>query len=310
MTDEPKDKAQEGTPEKDPRSPARPHEQQPAAAMPAGQAAREPEAETSPGPDQAGGAMAAEDVLALLSAQLEQAEAEKGDLIDRLLRAQAEMDNFRKRTEREREETAKYAITKFARDIVAVADNFERATGAVAPDAAAEHPALAALLDGVRMTEREFLNVLDRHGVKRIAPKGEPFDPHFHQAMMEQHDTAVPAGTVLQVFQSGYLIEDRVLRPAMVVVSKGGPKIPKGARPASEPSETAASADGPGATQAGEPPTTPTRGGAEAEHAAAAAGEGGPDAGAGDTGQSEGSEESGSPAPGAPADRPGGGDGA
>lgn len=186
--------------------------------------------------------------MALLSARVAELEGEKTNLIDRLLRAQAEMDNFRKRTEREREETAKYAISKFARDVVAVADNFERATAAVAPEALADNPALAALLDGVRMTEREFLNALERHGVARMAPKGAPFDPNVHQAVMEQQDTAVPAGTVLQVFQAGYMIEDRCLRPAMVVVSRGGPKTPKSA-----PAAAAETATAPAAEPAAEP---------------------------------------------------------
>lgn len=201
--------------------------------------------------------------VALLTARVAELEGEKTDLIDRLLRAQADMDNFRKRAEREREETAKYAISKFARDVVAVADNFERAMAAVAPEALADNPALAALLDGVRMTEREFLNALERHGVARMSPKGAPFDPNVHQAVMEQHDTAVPAGTVLQVYQAGYMIEDRCLRPAMVVVSRGGPKTPKPAPAAA--GETAAAAPAaaePGAEPAAE--ATPPEGAAAA----------------------------------------------
>ncbi|MEW5962127.1 MAG: nucleotide exchange factor GrpE [Pseudomonadota bacterium] len=181
--------------------------------------------------------------IALLTARVAELEGEKTNLIDRLLRAQADLENFRKRTEREREETAKYAISKFARDVVAVADNFERATAAVAPDELADNPALGALLDGVKMTEREFLNALERHGVTRMAPKGETFDPNVHQAVMEQHDTAVPAGTVLQVYQAGYMIEDRCLRPAMVVVSRGGPKQPKAAPAAVAEAATATTAE-------------------------------------------------------------------
>ncbi len=145
-------------------------------------------------------------------------------LRDRLLRAHAEMDNIRKRAERDKEETAKYAITRFARDVVTVADNFERAVQSVPPGAAEQDPALKSLVEGVTMTEREFLNVLERYGVKRINPKGETFNPHQHQAMMEVQNVDVPAGTILEVFQPGYVIEDRVLRPAMVVVAKGGQK--------------------------------------------------------------------------------------
>jgi molecular chaperone GrpE len=163
-----------------------------------------------------------------LAAELRIAELEGqiGDLTDRLLRAHAEMDNIRKRAEREKIDTAKYAITKFARDIVGVADNFQRAMSALPADAE-RTGALQSLLDGVGMTEREFLNVLERNGVRRLDPKGEIFNPHLHQAVMEQMNPEVPAGTVLQVFQSGYVIEDRVLRPAMVVVASGGPKVPK-----------------------------------------------------------------------------------
>src|SRR5690606_15677361 len=139
-----------------------------------------------------------------------------------LLRAHAEMDNVRKRAEREREETAKYAISKFARDVVTVADNFERAIQAVPQGAAEQDAALKGLIEGVSMTEREFLNVLEKNGVRRIVPKGEAFNPHLHQAMMEAQSPDAAPGTILEVYQAGYVIEDRVLRPAMVVVAKGG----------------------------------------------------------------------------------------
>ncbi|WP_334150312.1 nucleotide exchange factor GrpE [Hyphomicrobium sp.] len=181
----------------------------------------------APGPEASGGPEAAPDpaeAALRLSAEVDTLQGQIADLTDRLLRSHAEMDNLRKRAEREREETAKYAISKFARDVVAVADNFERALQAVPADAVAEDGALRSLVDGITMTEREFLNVLERNGVKRLNPKGEVFNPHQHQAMMEMQNTEVPAGTILEVFQCGYLIEDRVLRPAMVVVAKGGPK--------------------------------------------------------------------------------------
>jgi molecular chaperone GrpE len=183
-----------------------------------------------------------------LSAEVETLQGQIADLTDRLLRAHAEMDNIRKRGEREREETAKYAITKFARDVVGVADNFERAVQAVPAGAADEDPALKSLVEGVGMTEREFLNVLERHGVKRVHPKGEPFNPHQHQAMMEMHNPEVATGTILEVFQPGYVIDDRVLRPAMVVVAKGGPKAGKPVEPedpADEPGTAAAEPDTP-----------------------------------------------------------------
>jgi molecular chaperone GrpE len=169
------------------------------------------------------------------TARLAELEGQIGDLTDRLLRAHAEMDNMRKRFEREKAEAQKYAISKFARDVVAVSDNFERAIGAVPKDAASQSPALASLLEGVTLTERELLNVMERHGVKRIDPKGEAFNPHLHQAVMEQEDASVASGTVLQVYQSGYVIEDRILRPAMVVVSRGGAKSSKPADTAAAP---------------------------------------------------------------------------
>ena len=158
---------------------------------------------------------------------------------DKVLRAYADLDNMRKRVEREKEDTAKYAITKFARDVVNVADNFERAILSVPAEAKADNPALNALIDGVSLTEREFLNVLERHGGKRIAPQGEAFNPHHHQAVMETLNPDVAPGTVLQVFQPGYLIDDRVLRPAMVVVATGGAKVAKPADPAPGSGEAA-----------------------------------------------------------------------
>lgn len=149
---------------------------------------------------------------------------EVADLKDRVLRAHAEVENIRKRSEREKEETAKYAITKLARDIVNVGDNFQRAIDAVPADAAERDETLKSFLEGVTMTERELLNVLERYGIRKILPQNEPFNPHMHQAVMEMQRTDVPSGTVVQVFQAGFVIEDRVLRPAMVVVAKGGPK--------------------------------------------------------------------------------------
>jgi molecular chaperone GrpE len=146
------------------------------------------------------------------------------ELTDRLLRAHADMDNLRKRTERDKEETAKYAITKFAREVLSIGDNLQRAIAAVPAGAADADPALKALIDGVSMTDREFLNILERNGVKRIVPEGQPFNPHQHQAMTEVENREVAPGTVVQVYQPGYVLEDRVLRPAMVVVAKGGAK--------------------------------------------------------------------------------------
>lgn len=166
-------------------------------------------------------------------------EAQVADLTDRMLRAHAEMDNIRKRAERERLDTAKYAITKFAGDIVLLADNFQRAIAAIPARAAEQDTTLKGLVEGVEMMEREFLNVLERHGIKRIDPQGQPFNPHLHDAVMEQQNAEVPSGTVVQVFQPGYTIEDRVLRPAMVVVAKGGPKASTAEKPAGQQAQSA-----------------------------------------------------------------------
>ena len=171
-------------------------------------------------------------------------EFQVSDLTDRLLRAHAEMDNLRKRAERDKVDIANFAISKFAREILAIGDNLQRAIAAVPPGAADADPALKSLIDGVAMTEREFLNVLDRNGVTRIDSEGEPFDPHKHQAMTEVHDPNVAAGTVVQVFQPGYIIQGRVLRPAMVVVAKGGAK--KTREDVAAPGAEAANDDNPG----------------------------------------------------------------
>lgn len=159
---------------------------------------------------------------------------EVAELKDRVLRAHAEMENVRKRSDREKDETAKYAVTKFARDVLNVGDNFQRALSAVPAGAAETDAALKALVEGVMMTEREFLNVLERHGVKRIEAQDQPFNPHLHQAVMEMPRPEVPSGTIVQVFQAGFTIGDRTLRPAMVVVSSGGPKAQKPADGASQ----------------------------------------------------------------------------
>ena len=150
---------------------------------------------------------------------------ELAEMKDRLLRALADMDNMRKRTEREVADARAYGISAFARDILGVADNMHRAMQALEDELRAKaDDATKALLEGVELTERELMNVLEKHGVKRIEPLNQKFDPNRHQAMFEVEDPSVPSGTVVQVMQSGYLIGERVLRPAMVAVSKGGAK--------------------------------------------------------------------------------------
>ncbi len=149
------------------------------------------------------------------------------ELRDKFLRAVAEAENARRRAERDVADARTYGITGFARDVLSIADNLTRALGAIAPEARANADStLKALLEGVELTHREMQNVLQKHGVRPIDPQGEKFDPNFHQAMFEVPDPQVPAGTVVQVVQTGYAIGERVLRPAMVGVSKGGAKAP------------------------------------------------------------------------------------
>src|SRR3954466_11381371 len=150
---------------------------------------------------------------------------EAAGLKDRLLRTLAEMENLRRRTEREVADARSYGVTNFARDILAVADNMERALTALDEEIREKAEAgVKALLDGVELTERELIKVMEKHGVKKLEPQGQKFDPNLHQAMLEIPDASVPAGTVVQIMQPGYTIGERVLRPAMVAVSKGGPK--------------------------------------------------------------------------------------
>lgn len=151
--------------------------------------------------------------------------AENEELKDRALRAAAEMENLRRRTARDVQDARAYAIANFARDMLSVSDNLRRAIEAVpAEDRKSTDAGLKGLLEGVEMTERSMISTLERHGVKKLEPEGEKFDPNFHQAMFEVPNPDLPANTVTQVVQPGYSIGDRVLRPAMVGVSKGGPK--------------------------------------------------------------------------------------
>ena len=149
---------------------------------------------------------------------------ENSELKDRVLRTLAEMENLRRRTEREVADSRVYAIQSFARDLVGVADNIQRALDAVRDSGVALEGPAKALVDGVELTERELLKVLEKNGVRKFDPKGEKFDPNLHQAIFEVPDARVPSGSVVQVIQPGFAIGDRVLRPALVGVSKGGPK--------------------------------------------------------------------------------------
>ena len=149
---------------------------------------------------------------------------ENEELKDRLLRTAADMENLRRRTGREIQDARAYAMANFARDMLSVSDDLRRALDAIPEEAKASGDAgFKALIEGVEITERSMLAALERHGVKKLTPEGEKFDPNFHQAMFEVPNPDIPANTVVQVVQSGYTIGDRVLRPAMVGVSKGGP---------------------------------------------------------------------------------------
>ena len=174
--------------------------------------------------EQAPGGEAAERAAAPTPAEPDPA-AIAAELKDRLLRTLADMENLRKRTAREVADAEFRGITSFARDMLGVADNMRRALDAVTPDVRKSAQAsVTALIDGVELTERELLKALEKNGVRQFAPQREKFDPNLHQAIFEVPDASVPAGNVVQVVQPGYMIGDRVLRPALVGVSKGGPK--------------------------------------------------------------------------------------
>jgi molecular chaperone GrpE len=146
---------------------------------------------------------------------------ENAQLKDKLLRTLADMENLRKRLEREKAEATLYAASNFARDLLSVADNFSRALAAVTPEQRAAADEMSSnLVAGIEVTERELINVLERHGIRRIDAMGQKFDPNMHQAMFEVPTADHPAGTVVQVMQNGYAIGTRCLRPALVGVAK------------------------------------------------------------------------------------------
>lgn len=151
-------------------------------------------------------------------------EDEVAALNDRILRLAAEVENTRRRGEREKQDASRYAIASFARDLVAVADTFDRALQTLPPEGAEASPeTLSGFAAGVRMTERALVAALERHGVRKIDPKGEKFDPNLHQAVAQAPASGVPAGHVAETAQTGFIIGDRVLRAAIVIVSTGEP---------------------------------------------------------------------------------------
>lgn len=162
------------------------------------------------------------------AAELQAARAEAAQLKDQLLRALAEAENVRRRAQRDREDAAKYGISNFARDMLQVADNLNRALEHIPAEALAQDEALKSLYDGVLATERQMEAAFERQGIRKISPLGEKFDSNLHQAMFEVPGTGQPNGTVVQVLQDGYVIHDRLLRPAMVGVAKGDNAKPQG----------------------------------------------------------------------------------
>jgi molecular chaperone GrpE len=170
------------------------------------------------------------------------AEAEAADFKDKALRAMAEVENIRRRAQREREDAVKYAATNVARDLLSTADNLRRALASV-NEAQLADETTKSLLTGVAATERELLAAFEKNGIKRLDPKGERFDHNFHQAIFEVENTGKPAGTVVEVLQPGYVLHDRLLRPAMVGVAKGGPVPAYSEQGENEPPKTGGRVD-------------------------------------------------------------------
>ncbi len=168
--------------------------------------------------------------------ELELAYGEVADLKDKLLRAMAETENVRRRSERDKADSRKYAVADFARDMLAVSDNLQRALGAVSGEARGDNPELAQLLEGVELTRKEMLGYFEKHGIREVDPMGEKLDPNLHQAVVQLDDPNAAHGTIVQVMQPGYVIHDRLLRAAMVGVAKGAP-APEAA-PAAEPAQS------------------------------------------------------------------------
>ena len=149
-------------------------------------------------------------------------------LKDQLLRSLAEAENVRKRAQREKEETRQYAVTGFARELLGIADNLGRALQTISSAEGELSPAVKSFVEGVQLTQRDLEATFSRQGIKRISPSGEKFDHNFHQAMFEMESKDQEAGTIVQVLQDGYVIHDRLLRPAMVSVAKAVKVIQEG----------------------------------------------------------------------------------
>lgn len=177
-------------------------------------------APASPEPATPGGASEPDPFVVLENLQLENT-----GLKDKLLRTLADMENLRRRTEREVADAKVYGVTSFAKDMLTFADNLRRAVESVSAEARARAEApVQTLIEGLELTERDFASRLERYGIKKLEPLGVKFDPNLHEALFEAPDDTVPNGTVVQVVEPGYVIGDRVLRPAKVGISRGGPK--------------------------------------------------------------------------------------
>lgn len=173
-----------------------------------------------PGPEEEPEMLSESDIVAD-EAALEEAQRKIDELNDRVLRLAAELENTRRRADRDKADAGRYAIANFARDLIGVADNFERALRVAHGGGEPSVETIAGLLDGLKMTEKELLSVLDRHGVRRVAAEREKFDPNLHQAVAQVPHADIPPGHVVDVAQPGYTIGERVLRAAMVTVSSG-----------------------------------------------------------------------------------------
>jgi molecular chaperone GrpE len=160
-----------------------------------------------------------EAVARALTAVIDTKDKELAALKDQALRALAEAENTRRRAERDQQDTAKYAVSRFAGDLVSVLENLQRATASIPESMRADNPAVANLAVGVEMTLKELLGAFEKHGIRRLDPKGQKFDHQFHQAVAQMPDAQAEPGTILKVIEAGYTIHDRLLRPAMVVVA-------------------------------------------------------------------------------------------
>lgn len=188
--------------------------------MDAGGAGGTPEGSERP-PDAGAGEPAAE--------RVQQLEAELAELKDRSLRALADAENTRRRAQREVMEARKYAASGIVKDLLNVSDNLRRALESVPPELHERDEQVKSLVTGVEMVEKDLLGAFEKHGVKKIEPMGEPFNHEYHQAMYEVENSGQPSGTIVQLLQPGYVMHDRLLRPAMVAVAKGQPDTPPGA---------------------------------------------------------------------------------